>query len=95
MYCSCGEKMHASRSTRKGHIYYRYYCSAKCGAHGIDMAEVDSAALAYLRELLSPETSKDIANAMRRYEDAQGVQMGEFKAAMAERIKSKRVGVVE
>ena len=91
VYCSCGAKMHASRSTRKGHIYYRYYCSAKCGAHGIDMAEVDSAALAYLRELLSPETSKDIANAMRRYEDAQGVQMGEFKAAMAERIKSKRL----
>lgn len=91
VYCACGAKMHAMRSTRKGHTYYRYYCSKKCGAHGIDMAEVDSAALAYLRELLSPETSKDIADAMRRYEAAQGVSMGEFKEALAERIRTKRL----
>lgn len=91
VYCQCGAKMHAAHTSRKGNNYYRFYCSAKCGAHGIDMEEVDNAALAYLRELLSPEVSRDIADAMRRYEAAQGGQMEEFKAALAERIKSKRL----
>ncbi len=91
VYCRCGAKMHANRSSRKGHTYCRYYCSAKCGAHGIDVSEVDAAALAYLQELLSPEVSRDIAAAMRRYEAAQGGQMEEFQTALAERVRLKRL----
>ena len=91
VYCACGAKMHASRTTRKGYEYRRFYCSAKCGAHGIDAAEVDRAATAYLYELLSPETARDLAEAMKRYEAVQGGQMEEFKTAMEERIRDRQV----
>ena len=37
VYCQCGAKMHGVRTTRKGHEYFRYYCSKKCGAHVVHM----------------------------------------------------------
>lgn len=90
VWCSCGAKMHANKSTRKGHTYLRYYCSEKCGAHGIDVEEVDAAARAYLRSLLSPENQEAIAEAMRSYEDASGNRMKEFRAALRQRISERR-----
>lgn len=89
VYCECGAKMHALRSTRKGHEYYYYYCSKKCGAPVVHMAEVDKAAKEYLYSLLSEENQLQIALAMKEYKASEKGRMNEFKAVLNRKIKEK------
>lgn len=90
VYCQCGAKMHGVRTTRKGHVYYRYYCSKKCGAHIVPMDEVDHAATEYLQKLLSPGNQDMITAALRQYQAGEKGRMEEFKKALQKRIKEKQ-----
>lgn len=90
VYCECGAKMHAMKSTRKGHEYHYFYCSKKCGAPVVHMEEVDRAAIDYLHELLSSRNQERIAAALRQYQAGEGARMEEFKAALRSRIREKQ-----
>lgn len=90
VYCQCGAKMHGMRTTRKGHVYYRYYCSQKCGAHVVHMDEVDDAAIEYLHKLLSPENQDKIAAALRKYQAGEQDRVADFNRALQRRIREKR-----
>lgn len=90
VYCECGAKMHVYRSENKGHTYYYYRCARHCGTKGVPMQEVDDAAIHYLRELLSPETQKALLKAIRAYQNASDDKMGDFKEALAKRIREKQ-----
>lgn len=89
VYCQCGAKMHASRSTKGNFTRLYYRCSGKCGAPMVPMEEVDNAARKYLRDLLTEENQRKIADALRRYQAGEGSRMEEFKAALKERITQK------
>ena len=90
VYCECGAKMHGMRTTRKGHVYYRYYCSQKCGAHVVHMDEVDDAAVEYLHKLLSPENQDKIAAALRKYQAGEQDRVADFNRALQRRIREKQ-----
>ncbi|MCI8477854.1 MAG: recombinase family protein [Oscillospiraceae bacterium] len=90
VYCQCGAKMHGMRNTRKGHVYYRYYCSKKCGAHVVHMDEVDHAAVEYLHKLLSPKNQDKIAAALRQYQAGEKDRVADFNKALQRRIKEKQ-----
>lgn len=90
VYCQCGAKMHGVRTTRKGHEYFRYYCSKKCGAHVVPMDKVDKAAVDYLHKLLSPENQDKIAAALRQYQAGEKGRMEEFSKALQKRIQEKQ-----
>ena len=90
VYCECGAKMHGMRTTRKGHVYYRYYCSQKCGAHVVHMDEVDDAAVEYLHKLLSPENQDKIAAALRKYQAGEQDRVADFNRALQRRISEKQ-----
>lgn len=68
VYCSCGAKMHGFTSRRKGHEYHYYKCSAVCGAPMIHMEEVDTAAIQYLKKILSDTTQERVASIIKSYE---------------------------
>lgn len=68
VYCECGAKMHGIKSKRRGHEYQYFYCSKKCGASMVRTDEVDTAAVNYLQDLLSPENQMLIAAALRQYQ---------------------------
>lgn len=68
VYCGkCGAKMHANHSTRKGHIYERYVCTAHCGMPTVLVEQVDEAAKTYLHTLLTDEVQAEIEKALRQY----------------------------
>lgn len=68
VYCAeCGAKMYLHRSTRKGHHYSRYVCSAKCGAPTILIEEIDAAVDAYLDELFSEKNIADVETALKNF----------------------------
>lgn len=90
VYCQCGAKMHGVRTTRKGHVYYRYYCSGKCGAHIVSMEEVDRAATEYLQNLLSPENQDTITAALRQYQAGEQNRVRDFNKALQKRIQEKQ-----
>ena len=90
VYCSCGAKMHASISRRKGHEYPYYKCSKSCGAPVVKMETVDDAALAYLREILSDENQERIAASLREYDGSEADRLEGFQAAKKKRIKEKQ-----
>ena len=90
VYCQCGTKMHGSRSTRKGHEYFRYYCPKKCGIHVVHMDEVDNAAVEYLHKLLSSENQDKIAAALRKYQDGEQNRVEDFNRALQRRIREKQ-----
>ena len=89
VYCQCGAKMHGARSVSKGHEYFRYYCSKKCGAPSIRMEEVDKAAVDYLHKLLSPENQDKIAAALRQYQAGEKNRVEDFNKALQKRIQAK------
>lgn len=89
VYCECGAKMHANSAMRKGHRYNRYMCSKSCGAKSIRMEVVDEAAMRYLAEVLSPETKKELAAAMRKFQATEEGREVSFMAALSARIKEK------
>ena len=82
--------MHGMRTERKGHEYFRYYCSKKCGAHIVHMDEVDKAATEYLHKLLSPENQDKIATALRQYQAGEKNRIEDFNRALQSRIKDKQ-----
>ena len=89
VYCQCGAKMHASRSTKRNFSKLYYRCPGKCGARMVPMEDVDDAAKKYLKNLLTEKNQRKIADALRRYQAGEGSRMEEFKAALKERIAQK------
>ena len=73
--------MHGITTKRKGHEYRYFTCSAKCGAPVVHMDDVEDAAKAYLKTLLSGENQLRIADAMRAYQAGKSSRMEEFKQA--------------
>ena len=90
VYCRCGAKMHGITTKRKGHEYRYFTCSAKCGAPVVHMDDVEDAAKAYLKTLLSGENQLRIADAMRAYQAGKSSRMEEFKQALKKRIDEKQ-----
>ena len=87
VYCECGAKMHAQKSSRKGHDYIYYACSKKCGAPSVRMEEVDKAATDYLHTLLSEENNEKIAAALRVYKGSENERKSDFY-----KIRDRRIG---
>ena len=94
VYCSCGAKMHALKSTRKGYTYYSYYCPKKCGAGIVHMEDVDNAAIQYLHALLSDENKTKIIEALREYTDQKSVRDAAYIESAAKEV-AKRESQIE
>lgn len=90
VYCECGAKMHAMKSSRKGHTYHYFYCSKKCGAPVLHMEEVDRAAREYLVTLLSETNQKRIADALREYKGCERERISDFKRILRMKIREKQ-----
>lgn len=90
VYCTCGAKMHASISKRKGHEYPYYKCSKSCGAPVVKIEDVDTAAMDYLHELLSDENQALIAKTLREYDGSEADRLEGFQAAKEKRIREKQ-----
>jgi len=90
VYCECGAKMHGMKSSSKNYEYFNYYCSAKCGATGVKMADVDSAATNYLRELLSDDNQKQIAASLHRFHAGEKNKTDDFNKAIKKRMDEKQ-----
>lgn len=90
VYCSCGAKMHGIKTTRKGHTYYYYYCSKKCGAPVIHMEEVDRAACEYLNALLSDANQKLITEALQKYQSTSSDRLKDFQKILKQKINEKQ-----
>ena len=54
------------------------------------MEEVDTAAVNYLRDLLSPDNQKRIADAMRNYKAGEEDRIKDFKAILNRKIREKQ-----
>ena len=54
------------------------------------MEEVDTAAINYLRDLLSPDNQKRIADAMRNYKAGEEDRIKDFKAILNRKIREKQ-----
>ena len=89
VYCSCGAKMHVYKSSRKGHTYTYYRCSEGCGAPVAKLEDVDDAAKAYIRELLSEDTQLKVAQALKTYKGHDKDRVTSFKEAVSKRIAEK------
>lgn len=90
VYCECGAKMHGRRSERKGHTYYYFDCSARCGAPSVRMEVVDAAAQRYLNELLTDENEKKIAATLRAYKGGERERLEDFNRILARKISEKQ-----
>lgn len=90
VYCECGAKMHGMKSSRKGHTYYYFGCSKKCGASSIRMEEIDNAAVKYLHELLSDENQKKISDALRAYKGGERERLEDFNTILKKKIDEKQ-----
>ena len=90
VFCGkCGAKMHVYKSTRKGHVYLYYRCSAGCGASVVKLDDVDKVATAYIQEFLSEDTQSKIAHALRSYQGHEEDRAASFKKAIAKKIAEK------
>lgn len=90
VYCECGAKMHGMKSERKGHTYYYFYCSKKCGAPAVRMEEADKAAKEYLVELLSDDNQARITKALQEYKGAEKERIQDFNAILKQKIDEKQ-----
>lgn len=89
VFCSCGAKMHAAKSTGKGHEYIYYACSARCGASRVRMDAVDDAVKAYLQEILSEENQAEITAILRNYKQGEKERTEDFKKILKQKIAEK------
>lgn len=89
VYCSCGAKMHVFKSAGKGHTYFYYRCSKSCGAPGVPISEVDTAAKTYLQTLLDDETQHNILCALRDYEKNKNEVKKDFNDILKKKIAEK------
>lgn len=90
VYCQCGAKMHAMKSSRKGHTYHYFYCSKRCGAPVVRMETVDKAAKEYLVTLLSEDNQTRISKALRSYKGAEKERIEDFNTILKSRIDDKQ-----
>lgn len=90
VYCECGAKMHAIKSTRKGHVYYYFYCSKHCGAPVVHMEDVDNAAKKYLHALLSDKNQEIIINSLKNYKGAENDRLKDFNYILKKKIQEKQ-----
>ena len=90
VYCECGAKMHGQKSERKGHTYYYFCCSKKCGASSVRMKEIDRAAVKYLHELLSAENQQKISDALRAYKGGERERLEDFNRILGKKIAEKQ-----
>lgn len=90
VYCSCGAKMHAFKSERKGHTYLYYICSKKCGAPSVKMQDVDSTVINYLHDLLNEDNQKRIADALRSYKGGEADRVNDFKKIISQKVEEKQ-----
>lgn len=90
VFCECGAKMHGMKSARKGHTYYYFSCSKKCGASSIRMEEIDNAAVKYLHELLSDENQIKISDALRAYKGGERERLEDFNSILKKKIAEKQ-----
>lgn len=90
VYCECGEKMHGMKSERKGHIYYYFSCSKKCGVPSVRMEKIDEAAKKYLHELLSTENQVKIFKALRAYKGGEYERLQDFNKILKNKISEKQ-----
>lgn len=90
VYSGWGAKMHGMRSTRKGHEYFYFYCSQKCGVPVIRMEEVDKVAVLYLKELLSIENQQKVATALSQYHAGEKNRVEDFNKVIKKRIDDKQ-----
>lgn len=89
VYCACGAKRHAQKSERKGHTYYYYACSKRCGEPSIRMEEVDNAVLSYLKIILSSENQGKIAAFLREYKEGAKQRNDDFNTILNRKISEK------
>ena len=90
VYCAnCGAKMHVHKSERKGHTYFYYSCSNKCGVGTVRLEDVDDAAKAYIRELLSEDTRAKVAQVLKTYKGHEQDRIEGFKAAIKKKVAEK------
>lgn len=89
VYCECGAKMHGMKSVRKGHTYYYFVCSKKCGMSTIHMEDIDRAAVKYLHELLTDDNQAKISAALRAYKGGERDRLKDFNAILKEKIAEK------
>ena len=78
------------KSERKGHTYYYFGCSKKCGVPSVRMEEVDKAAVKYLHELLNEDNQKKIADAMRAYKGGERERLEDFQKILQKKITEKQ-----
>lgn len=91
VYCgNCGAKMHFTRSTRKGHEYRNFVCSAKCGIGVVPASFVDEAVDAYLDNLFSEKNISDVDSAIRKLRREQSQREKTFEQMKAKRIAKKQ-----
>lgn len=90
VYCECGAKMHGMKSTRKGHTYYYYYCSKRCGAPVVNMKLIDNAAKNYLHTLLSDKNQRVISEALRNYKGLEVEKVKDFNTILKKKIEEKQ-----
>ena len=90
VYCECGAKMHGMKSERKGHTYYYFGCSKKCGVPSVRMEEIDRAAVKYLHELLSNENQQKISDALRAYKGGERERLEDFQKILQKKITEKQ-----
>jgi len=89
VYCECGSKMHGMKSERKGHTYFYFGCSKRCGAPSIRMEEIDNAAIKYLHELLNKENQERISKELRAYKGGERERLEDFNAILKKKIVEK------
>lgn len=90
VYCTCGAKMHAVTTHRKGHEYKNYYCPKKCGMGMVSMEFVDGEAKEYLKKLLSQENQIKIAQAMKDYSFGENARIIEFNKTINHEIEKRQ-----
>ena len=71
--------------------YLYYYCYDRCGAATVKLDDVDEAAKAYIRELLSEDTRAKVAQVLRTYKGHDKDRVEGFKAAVKKRSPRKKL----
>lgn len=90
VYCSCGAKMHAITTHKGEHQYSSYYCSKKCGAPMVPVSAVDDSSIAYLHNLLSPESSAEITKALFAYQGMSREREMDYNASKQREISERK-----
>jgi hypothetical protein len=91
VYCSCGAKMHASTTQRKGHEYQIYSCSNHCGIGTIPVEQIDGVVIDYLKDIFSDKNSPIIAQTIARYKTQERQDVIEFNNIVKQKVSEKKM----